>query len=343
MAASAAPMKGRIVSFVVAETRESLEAPTAAGARGLRSAPNYPGVLPAVAVLATHREMLDGRPVELLVKAVPPRTVIAEATAEVEDIFHESALDQKGALLAAARRVLAAYPCRADFDEEYTVYCVAGYSGDADAFLGLHGEAVAGFLKNEKMPLDGGTVEATLKSSIKYARHDLAVVDWDGAFLFDPYGDFESTIELFEIANLQLLRCRILDSALDERLERGAGPLGAPGRLILFRAREVRSLLREIMRLRSQSILEFQAIEKNIKLIGDWYSADLYDLIVTKFHLRTWQRNIKEKLDALEDIYTMTSENFTLSFSSTVDLVQAAGWFLLLLGYFALFFLELSR
>lgn len=343
MAAPPGPTKGKIVSFVVAESGESLEVPGGGGSRGLRSAPNYPALLPSVAVLSTQREMLDGRPVELLVKGVPPRTLIAEATAEAEDIFHEAVLDEKTALLAAARRVLAAYRCRPDFDEEYTVYCVAGYSGDADAFLGLHAETVAGFLKNEKIPLDEGTVEATLKSSIKYARHDLAVVDWDGAFLFDPYGDFESTIELFEIANLQLLRCRILDSALDQRLERVAGRLGVPERRILFRAREVRSVLREIMRLRSQSILEFQAIEKNVKLIGDWYSADLYDLIVSKFHLRTWQRNIKEKLDALEDIYTMTSENFTLSFSSTVDLVQTAGWFLLLLGYFALFFLELSR
>lgn len=343
MAAPGTPTKGKIVSFVVAETGESLEARAAPGSRGLRSAPNYPGLIPATTVLASRREALNGRPVELLVRGVPPRTVIAEATAEVEDIFHETVLDQKDGLLGIARRVLAEHRCRPDFDEEYTVYCVAGYSGDADAFLGLHGESVAGFLKNEKMPLDAGTVAATLKSSIKYARHDLAVVDWDGAFLFDPYGDFESTIELFEIANLQLLRCRILDSSLDERLERVAGLLGAPGQRILFRAREVRSVLREIMRLRSQSILEFQAIEKNIKLIGDWYSADLYDLIVGKFHLRTWQRNIKEKLDALEDIYTMTSENFTLSFSSTVDLVQTAGWFLLLLGYFALFFLELSR
>lgn len=343
MSASGAPTKGRVVSFVIAETDQSLDGPAAASPRGLRSAPNYPAFIPALTVLVTRQETLNGRPVDLVVKAVPPRIVIAEATAEVEDIFHETVLDRKNALLAAARRVLAEYHCRPDFDEEYTVYCVAGYGGEADAFLAVHGGTVAGFLKNEKIPLDEGTVEATLKSSIKYARHDLAVVDWDGAFLFDPYGDFESTIELFEIANLQLLRCRILDSALDQRLERVAGLLGAPDQRILFRAREVRGVLREIMRLRSQSILEFQGIEKNIKLIGDWYSADLYDLIVTKFHLRTWQRNVKEKLDALEDIYTMTSENFTLSFSSTVDLVQTAGWFLLLVGYFALFFLELSR
>ena len=343
MPAPHSPTKGRVVSFVVAETTQSLDGPAAASPRGLRSAPNYPAFIPALTVLGTRREALDGRPVDLLVKAVPPRTVIVEATAEVEEIFHEAVLDRKNALLAAARRALAEYRCRPDFDEEYTVYCVAGYGGDAETFLALHGGMVAAFLKNEKMPLDEGTVKATLKSSIKYARHDLAVVDWDGAFLFDPYGDFESTIELFEIANLQLLRCRILDSALDQRLELVAGLPSAPERRILFRARDVRSVLREIMRLRSQSILEFQAIEKNIKLIGDWYSADLYDLIVTKFHLRTWQRNIKEKLDALEDIYTMTSENFTFSFSSTVDLVQAAGWFLLLVGYFVLFFLELSR
>ena len=68
--------------------------------------------------------------------------------------------------------------------------------------------------------MDEEEVQATLSSYLKYGKNDITIVDWDGAFIFDSAGDFESNIELFEIANLQLLKLRILDNDLDERLEK---------------------------------------------------------------------------------------------------------------------------
>jgi len=185
--------------------------------------------------------------------------------------------------------------------------------------------------------LDEEEVKATLSTSLKYGKDDITIVDWDGAFIFDAEGDFRSDIELFEIANLQLLRSRILNSELDKRLEKTLSRLRKPGRLPLLRSREVRKVLMEVIEIRTQSILESEAVEHNIKLIGDWYSARLYSLISKKFHLEAWATDIKDKLQTIEDVYTMAADNFSINYRATLEFVILAGWFLLLLLYVAEF------
>ena len=115
--------------------------------------------------------------------------------------------------------------------------------------------------------------------------------------------------------------------------------MGVSKRLPLIRSVDVRKVLREIIEIRTQSILESEAVERNIKLIGDWYSAKLYSLISRKFHLDSWKAEIKEKLDTLEDVYVMATENFSVSYRATLEFVILAGWFVLLIGYVVEFFL----
>ncbi|HZR45139.1 MAG TPA: hypothetical protein VFA47_00435, partial [Candidatus Manganitrophaceae bacterium] len=66
-----------------------------------------------------------------------------------------------------------------------------------------------------------------------------------------------------------------------------------------------------------------------------------YNQISKKFHLEVWSRNISEKLDVLEDVYTMAAEQFSVSFSTTLEFVLIAGWFVLLVGWFGIFLLDL--
>src|SRR3990172_10030670 len=105
------------------------------------------------------------------------------------------------------------------------------------------GEKIAGFIKKERIALDEEEVRATLSSYLKYGKDDITIVDWDGAFIFDSSGDFDSNIELFEIANLQLLKSRILDYDLDERLEKTLRLVTAPKKLPVIRSAEVRRVV----------------------------------------------------------------------------------------------------
>jgi hypothetical protein len=333
------PMPGRLVVFLFGETSKNLDASDVVEIKTVKSAPSYPDVIPKQKVIKVEKRMFDGDEVDFVVKAYLPDVVVVEASLDRGDILSDSTLEFKRALINVCRKILGEYGCDPQFDEEYSVYCISDYIGDPEACLSLHGEKIAAFLKNEKIQLDEEEVKFTLSSYLKYGKDDITIVDWDGAFIFDSAGDFDSNIELFEIANLQLLKSRILDYDLDERLEKTLRLVSVPKRLPIMSSGEVRRVVKEIIEIRTQSILESEAVERNIKLIGDWYSAKLYSLISKKFHLDNWKAEIKEKLDTLEDVYTMATENFSVSYRATLEFVILGGWFVLLIGYVFEFFL----
>ena len=126
-----------------------------------------------------------------------------------------------------------------------------------------------------------------------------------------------------------------LDSDIDERLKHvvrliKAAPVKSK---FLFNAAEVAQVFKKAMLVRSESISEFQAIDREIKLIGDWYSARLFDLLSKKFKLDEWRKAIREKLDDLEDTYSIASENFTVSWERRGHNIEMVGWYILLIGW----------
>lgn len=332
-------LPGTLVVFMIGQTCMNLEATGIVETKIVRSAPSYPDVIPKQKVIKLEERSVADRKVGFLVKAYLPDVLVVEASVVVNSILADTTLELKRKLVTECRRVLAEYTCNREFDEEYSVYCISGYQGDPEVYLSLYGDRIVAFLKNENEQLDEEEVSATLASYLKYGKDDITIVDWDGAFIFDAAGDFMSNIELFEIANLQLLRSRILADDLDRRLEKTLNLLRTPKTIPLIRSRDIRKVLKEIIEIRTQSILESETIEHNIKLIGDWYSARLYSLIARKYHLDEWAKDIKEKLDMLEDVYTMATENFSISYRATIEFVILAGWFILLLLYVAEFLL----
>jgi len=329
---------GKLVVFLIGQTGQNLETSEVVEIKTVKSKPSYLDVIPKQKIIRVEKHQVDGFEVNFLVKTYLPDVVVVEASLDMDDLLSDSILEFKRSLISECRRILTDFGCNPRFDEEYSVYCISGYSGDPEVYLTMYGDTIAAFLKNERIALDEEEVQSTLSSYLKYGKDDITIVDWDGAFIFDATGDFESNIELFEIANLQLLKSRMLDYDLDERLEKTLRLMGVPKGVPVIRSREVRRVVKEIIEIRTQSILESEAVERNIKLIGDWYSAKLYSLISKKFHLDSWKSEIKEKLDTLEDVYTMATENFSVSYRATLEFIILGGWFVLLILYVFEFF-----
>ncbi|MEB2309698.1 MAG: hypothetical protein OZ917_10410 [Candidatus Brocadiaceae bacterium] len=336
-------VRGTLVSFLVGITELCLDTIEIVGIKKVKSSPSYPDVIPKQMVVKVEKRTIDSMEVDFLVKFCPPGIVIVEASVALKNILGEHVFDIKQNLIVECRAILWEYHCNPYFDEEYSVYCVSDYEGDPEDVVSEHKDSIAGLLKTERIPLDEEEINTTLKFNIKYSKDDLTVVDWDGAFVFDPRGDFASNIELFEIANLQLLKLRVLEYELDGRLEKAAHLLQKTTlrKIPWLKSREIRHSLREIIQIRTESIQEFAATERNINLIGDWYSARLFDLMAKKLHVEKWKTNINKTLDALEDIYSMIAENFSMSFSTTLEFIITFAWCILLIGYFLLFFLEI--
>ena len=339
--------KYKVVSFVLSEVPrlkkgDILETGVA------KSAPPYSGaIVPAQFIASQTYFDLQGHSASLTLKTHEPDILLAEVSFEVQDIFadeiftlKEHAIDEA---IAALKKKGAKNTDK--FSEEYTVYVMYDYEGSIDENFLAHKNKIASLLKSEQLKLDENEIQYTLSSSIKYEHNDLVMVDWDGAFIYSPKNDFDATIKLFQLANAQLLQYRLLDRALDQRFDTAIKLVKKlPERpnlfKALFRAKDLDKGFKEVISLHAQSISDFEDLDRDVKLIGDWYSARLYELLVKKFKLEDWRRAIKDKLESLEDVYTIASENLGISRAQILELIQIWLFFILQIGWFALIILE---
>ena len=89
-------------------------------------------------------------------------------------------------------------------------------------------------------------------------------------------------------------------------------------------------------------MLDFERAEQNLLLIGDWYTAKLYEAIQSEFYLKDWKENLKNKLNNLESIVQTIKDNFSLSLESVWGRIEMAGWMIMLIGYIYLFLADLG-
>ncbi len=330
----------KITSFVIAEAVVAKRGKEAPPTLPVRSAPHYfEQSVPAQSIVGQKKAKLGTLDVELLAKAYSPDVVVVEGSIEVPDMFGSDILELKEQLLQMCYKFAGKFGGKEEPSEEYTVYQISAYQGDPELFLEKNSSKIASLLKSEKLELDEKEVEHTLAHQLKYAKDDLLIYDWDGAFVFDPEGEFGETLELLELANYQLLRYRMLDQRLDVQLGR-AYQLVKTDTSRWFRTKDVTQAFREVIKIRADAIAHFEALEREIKLIGDWYSARLYEALSRKFRLGEWRQTIRDKLESLEDVYTIVSENLGMSRMQVLEFIQIGAFFVLQIGWFILIVLE---
>jgi len=330
-------ISGTIIAVIIGQSQHDVSAKNATNLKTIRSFPTYASHLPQYKQLKVVQRQVDGYTVTLTVKAVPPENYLVEASTEHGDILGDGVLQLKDKMLVLAEELLLKQPVEPNFKEEFTFYCVAKYQGDPRQFFEL-GDRIVPLLKSENVELSRSEINKTMQeSSLQYAKDDLTIIDWDGAFVFDVHRDWQDTIDVLEVANVNLLRLRRLDQLLDQRLDAMAGILQ---RVPKISGREVRTMLTELMRLRTQSVAEFEHAERDIQLIGDWYAGRLYAVASKKLHLDRWRQSIRQVLESLEDMSSVASDQFSITSERRAEQVQQILWYIQLVGWFILLFFE---
>lgn len=328
---------GTIIAVIIGQSRHDVSSKNSTPLKTIRSFPTYASHLPEYKVVKTATLKIEGLTVTVTLKAVPPENYLVEASTVHSDIFSRGVLALKDKMVKAAETLLLQQPVEPDFKEEFTFYCVSGYNGDPKQFFSM-GQHIVPLLKSENVELSQVEIDKTLhESSLQYAKDDLTIIDWDGAFIFDIHRDWQDTIDVLEVANVNLLRLRRLDQLLDQRLDVMAGILQ---RVPKISGREVRSMLTELMRLRTQSVAEFEHAERDIQLIGDWYAGRLYAVASKKLHLDRWRQSIRQVLESLEDMSSVAGDQFSISTERRAEQIQQILWYVQLIGWFALLFFE---
>lgn len=339
-------MKSKLICFIVGKTPvrsrgEAIPTPP------LKSAPHYfEATVPKQFIIKQEKINIRGHEGLQSLKLYPPDALLVEITLDLPDLLNLNDVQAiKEEAIEKCREVLKKKGDKDvdEFSEEYSIYNMYDYSGSPDQFFTeKNQEKIASLLKSEKIQLDKSELDYTLASKVKYAKDDLVIIDWDGAFFFDPKGtEVEAVIEFFELANYQLLRYRLLNSDLASRFSKVLKLIQEPNTKIISRTnKEITQSYKEIIRVRGKSMAEFESLEREIRLIGEWYMARLYEITAKKFRFDEWRRLIKEKLDSLEDVYDIVSENFSVSRYHLLEIIQLGAFFILQIGWFALIILE---
>lgn len=277
--------------------------------------------LPSVERVGPHGPVSLERVVKILpVGAISITVRVPFEVSRIEDlvVYHELQLkntslnDEVRQLAEEVRRELEPYyirPVPHLVDEEaYTVFCLEapltndeGVPIGAESWLQAHRRQVAALLTQESNVADLSKQEADESTGryLSYYQNDLVVIDWDAALLIDEPDDFEETLYIMELANLQLAELEAYDRLLDDALERSYRDLSS--RSLLGRV----AVIHELKEIRIDLARFNDELSNITKFFGDWHLARIYENIAARFHLTDWHKTIEQKLKTLNDLYQL--------------------------------------
>jgi len=143
---------------------------------------------------------------------------------------------------------------------------------------------------------------------MSYYPNDLAVLGWNAAFVYDSAAGSETTLQLLEYANSQLLEFRHYDELMTRELARVYDTVGQKSSII-NRWR----LPREASRLQTVLLDVTELTERAdnaIKFLSDMFSARLYRLAASKVGVPDYKSLTQEKLRTAEDLYRFLIDEF---------------------------------
>lgn len=283
--------------------------------------------LPPLERLGPHGPVRVERSVKLLhVGAISITVRVPFAVQHIEDLvvyhdlqFSNGALnDEVRRLAEEVRQELSPHYVRPlqhlAEEEAYTVFCLEspmvsreGTAQSAEAWLQTHRRQVAALLTQEPDSdhLSRQESDESTGRYLSYYDRDLVVIDWDAALLIDRPNQFDETLYIMELANLQLAELEAYDRLLDDALERSYRDLGErPLRSRTTTLNDLREIRIDLARFSDE-------LSNITKFFGDWHLARIYENISARFHLGDWHHTIDEKLKTLDGLYQLLKQDQT--------------------------------
>lgn len=316
---------------------ENKAAPVKESIKGLKDAPYFQPVDIDLVSLGDETLLIEGHAVAVVRHQYDERVQMVEARFALTHPFDPSALQERGKIEDALKSKYIPVEYRqSGLFEEYTILLVGDVKQNPDKWLDKNALDVSRFIRSQRETLDKTEIAEILVSRMRYSDTELTLVDWEGAVIFSPKGDYQSDIVLLKIGNYQLLRYRMLDQSIEDVLDKINETFFKNKR----RPRATRGLIRQITEHKLEVMLDFERTAQTLLLIGDWYTAKLYEAIQSEFYLKDWKESVHTRLDNLESIMQTIKDNLSISWENLMDRIQLLLWMFMLLGYLYLYFLD---
>lgn len=305
----------------------------------IKDAPYFQPTDIDLVTLGEETIVIEGYAVSIVRQRFDDRVQMVECHFDLRDPFAPSVLQVRTKIQSALQSRFIPEPIRqSGLYEEYSILLVQEAKPSPEKWLDKNAVDLATFIRSQREILDRAEIEEILMSRTHYSSKEMTVVDWEGAIIIAPNADFQSDIALLKIGNYQLIRYRMLDKSIELMLDKISETFFQNKK----RPRPTRGMIRQIAEHKLEMMLSFERAEQNMLLIGDWYTADLYEAIHDQFYLKDWKENVKSKLDSLENIVQTIKDNFSLSLESVWARVEMFAWMLMLIGYIYLTFVDLG-
>jgi hypothetical protein len=205
--------------------------------------------------------------------------------------------------------------------EDYFIFHLREVAGSPSAtdLLAAQGVAIAQVVRGESQPLSDGERQEILQARISYYPHDLAVIGWNAAFIYDSPVGAETAIQLLQYANSQLLEFRHYDELLTKQLE-GVYDFLDRGRGLWSRWRTAKAASKLHTVLLDVSELTERA-DNAIKFLSDMFSARLYKLAAQKVGVPDYKDLVQQKLQTAEELYRFMVDEFNQSRAFVLELM----------------------
>jgi hypothetical protein len=258
---------------------------------------------------------------------IPRGTSLEELLPLCDEVYESSLLEDaaRGEVALLVERLHGAIQGHHDWNaaETYTVLFVRAMAGHPPRDRITDSPIVAKLLLGEAGP-KGLSLEArrdVLKHAHSYFEDDLAIIDWNSAFVLEPSGSRDIP-DILEFTTSQLLELRYYDGLLDRELARIYDEFDTAGRQrrIVFRS-PYEKLARLVLR-RLVELTEFtERVDNALKVVGDFYLARVYQSAVRRFRIQSWQQSVDGKQALVAQAYSLLKGEVDIRRSTLLEII----------------------
>jgi hypothetical protein len=261
---------------------------------------------------------------------VEPGTSLAALIPLADELYESPAVDALALELLESLRPPVAPALRNaklwDQSESYAVHFVESIRGAPTADEVLAWPDLAPLLLGEtREPKLSRHERADVTAQhFSYGEHDLVVVDWNAAFVYEPSGSTDIP-DILEICNSQLLEFRFYDDQLDRQLARVGETLRRARRrgLPLFRRQDA-PLARSVQLTLIEMSEALERVDNSLKIIGDFYLAKVYEAALEQLRVDDWKASVQRKQETLGDVYQWLKGEVDTARSLTLEVMVVA-------------------